>query len=619
MMRSRLAGKPGAPPVRRLVIKPLAAPPKPPPGFEDAAWGSLSTAIDAIHDRVGLDGSNSCVGGGGPVASKNNGSDVRSKSENDSALAPSKETTHSYETLYRAVEDVCVHGKAQGLFDRLVGKLKERVDESVAKLKGTLSAGCDDETFLARFDETWTEHLQSTGMVQKIFLYLDRTFVSSRGAVHTQRTIWDVSVELFKLALVLGDTTEGGGCQTDDEKRKRAAAAAAARASGTSTTGTGVRAVHDFDACQVVTRGCLRLIKAERDGEAVDRFLLKRVSRAFVSLKIYTTKFEPDFLSHVRKHYAEEGDSLFLGGSAMSVFEYLKHAEQRLTEEAERCDACLDQRTKRGAVAVVTTELLEKHFTGCLQKGFKRAFTENRVHDLKRFYELAKRCGGGGGGGSTGVSIEGHSDSKKFTSLTRRAFADALREIGAEICSDPTRENDLVMRCLRLKSMCDFTTQNAFQNDETFVAVVRESFEKYVVSRVSQIRHTLFAHTRLTLFFYKKSFINANANAKRNRPAELLAKFIDAKMRGDKNGSGKVGVGTVSGDGPGSIPGDPSTGTSSGTEEQCLDQALMLFRHVHGKDVFEAFYKKDLAKRLLLGKSARYLNTNPHSVSLFAD
>jgi cullin 4 len=29
-----------------------------------------------------------------------------------------------------------------------------------------------------------------------------------------------------------------------------------------------------------------------------------------------------------------------------------------------------------------------------------------------------------------------------------------------------------------------------------------------------------------------------------------------------------------------------------------------LFRFIHGKDVFEAFYKKDLAKRLLVGKSA---------------
>ena len=30
----------------------------------------------------------------------------------------------------------------------------------------------------------------------------------------------------------------------------------------------------------------------------------------------------------------------------------------------------------------------------------------------------------------------------------------------------------------------------------------------------------------------------------------------------------------------------------------------MVFLFVKGKDVFEAFYKKDLAKRLLLGKSA---------------
>lgn len=31
---------------------------------------------------------------------------------------------------------------------------------------------------------------------------------------------------------------------------------------------------------------------------------------------------------------------------------------------------------------------------------------------------------------------------------------------------------------------------------------------------------------------------------------------------------------------------------------------MQLFRYINGKDVFEAFYKKDLAKRLLMGKSA---------------
>jgi cullin-4 len=38
--------------------------------------------------------------------------------------------------------------------------------------------------------------------------------------------------------------------------------------------------------------------------------------------------------------------------------------------------------------------------------------------------------------------------------------------------------------------------------------------------------------------------------------------------------------------------------------ETLLDRVMVLFRYINGKDVFEAFYKKDLAKRLLLSKSA---------------
>lgn len=35
-------------------------------------------------------------------------------------------------------------------------------------------------------------------------------------------------------------------------------------------------------------------------------------------------------------------------------------------------------------------------------------------------------------------------------------------------------------------------------------------------------------------------------------------------------------------------------------------QVISLFKLIQGKDVFEAFYKKLLAKRLLLGKSIVY-------------
>jgi cullin-4 len=70
-------------------------------------------------------------------------------------------------------------------------------------------------------------------------------------------------------------------------------------------------------------------------------------------------------------------------------------------------------------------------------------------------------------------------------------------------------------------------------------------------------------------------------NCRQNRPAEMIAKFIDATLR---------------------------SGTKGGTEaerESLLDRVMVLFRFINGKDVFEAFYKKDLAKRLLLRKSAR--------------
>lgn len=60
----------------------------------------------------------------------------------------------------------------------------------------------------------------------------------------------------------------------------------------------------------------------------------------------------------------------------------------------------------------------------------------------------------------------------------------------------------------------------------------------------------------------------------------LLAKYMDGKLRsGNKE-------------------------TSDEELDKLMDRVITLFRFIQGKDVFEAFYKKDLAKRLLLGRSA---------------
>ena len=116
----------------------------------------------------------------------------------------------------------------------------------------------------------------------------------------------------------------------------------------------------------------------------------------------------------------------------------------------------------------------------------------------------------------------------------------------------PERDEEMTPSLLTFKTHLDTILSQSFSSDDLFSQSLRESFEWFI-------------------------------NRRRDKPAEYIAKYLDNLLRkGDK------GLG-------------PNESTSL---EEEMDRALVLFRFVHGKDVFEAFYKKDLAKRLLLAKSA---------------
>ena len=107
----------------------------------------------------------------------------------------------------------------------------------------------------------------------------------------------------------------------------------------------------------------------------------------------------------------------------------------------------------------------------------------------------------------------------------------------------------MVDELLEFKEKLDRFLHECFHNNEKFSNILKDSFEHFI-------------------------------NQRSNKPAELIAKAMDARLR---------------------------TGNKEASEEELekiLDKLLILFRFIHGKDVFEAFYKKDLAKRLLVGKSA---------------
>uniref|UniRef100_A0A5F4W121 Cullin-4A n=1 Tax=Callithrix jacchus TaxID=9483 RepID=A0A5F4W121_CALJA len=273
--------------------------------------------------------------------------------------------------------------------------------------------------------------------------------------------------------------------------------------------------------------GILLLIERERSGEAVDRSLLRSLLGMLSDLQVYKDSFELKFLEETNCLYAAEGQRLM---QEREVPEYLNHVSKRLEEEGDRVITFLDHGTQKPLIACVEKQLLGEHLTAILQKGLDHLLDENRVPDLAQMYQLFSRVRGG-------------------QQALLQHWSEYIKTFGTAIVINPEKDKDMVQDLLDFKDKVDHVIEVCFQKNERFVNLMKESFETFI-------------------------------NKRPNKPAELIAKHVDSKLR---------------------------AGNKEATDEELertLDKIMILFRFIHGKDVFEAFYKKDLAKRLLVGKSA---------------
>lgn len=89
--------------------------------------------------------------------------------------------------------------------------------------------------------------------------------------------------------------------------------------------------------------GLLLLIEKERNGDTVDRTLLKSLLRMLSDLQIYEDAFEEKFLLATKQNYQAEGQRMM---QELEVPAYLLHVSNRLAEENERLLHYLDSSTK---------------------------------------------------------------------------------------------------------------------------------------------------------------------------------------------------------------------------------------------------------------------------------
>eukprot|EP00039_Didymoeca_costata_P016531 m.298258 g.298258 ORF g.298258 m.298258 type:complete len:739 (+) comp16408_c0_seq1:174-2390(+) len=294
--------------------------------------------------------------------------------------------------------------------------------------------------------------------------------------------------------------------------------------------------LHAFGDCVVghgnvlsrTVSGALGVIAYERSGDAVDRGRLKRLLHMLVDLQCYAKAFEPEFLESTKQFYEVES-MRFL--EQCEVPAYLIFAEKCLQEERDRADQYLHAATRRPLMGVVETQLVIAHMDAVLEKGFDVLADENRHEDLMRMFRLFSRV--------------------ECLEKLKESFSLYIKKRGKDIVSNTNSDRDktMVEDLLAFKRKIDKIGSHAFRNTQLFLDAIRDSFETFI-------------------------------NYRHNKPAEMIAKFFDTKLR---------------------------TGYKDCSEddlETLFDEVMVLFRFINGKDVFEAFYKNHLARRLLLQKSA---------------
>uniref|UniRef100_A0AAX7VNZ2 Cullin-4B n=1 Tax=Astatotilapia calliptera TaxID=8154 RepID=A0AAX7VNZ2_ASTCA len=350
-------------------------------------------------------------------------------------------------------------------------------------LNFVLTDALDSVLFLKKIDKCWQDHCRQMIMIRSIFLFLDRTYVLQNSMLPS---IWDMGLELFRFYII-----------------------------------------SDLKVQSKTIDGILLLIERERNGEAIDRSLLRSLLSMLSDLQIYQESFEQRFLEETNRLYAAEGQRLM---QEREVPEYLHHVNKRLEEEADRVITYLDQSTQKPLILAVEKQLLGEHLTATLQKGLTNLLDENRIQDLSLLYQLFSRVRGG-------------------VSVLLQHWIEYIKAFGSTIVINPEKDKTMVQELLDFKDKVDLIIDVCFMKNEKFVNAMKEAFETFI-------------------------------NKRPNKPAELIAKHVDSKLR---------------------------AGNKEATDEELekmLDKIMIIFRFIYGKDVFEAFYKKDLAKRLLVGKSA---------------
>ena len=299
-----------------------------------------------------------------------------------------------------------------------------------------------------------------------------------------------------------------------------------------------------------VMAAVLKMVEKQRNGETIEQAQIKSVVDSFVSLGLDETDSTKSTLDvyryHFEKPFLEATTRYYENESAQfvaenSVVEYMKKAETRLDEEKGRVGLYLHPDIMNPLMKACLGVLVTGH-SSLLRDEFQVLLDNDRQDDLARMYRLLARI------------IDGLEPLRtKFEAHVRKSGLAAVEKVAVE--GENLEPKTYVDALLEIHIQYQKLVDDAFAGESEFVRSLDNAC---------------------------KEFVNRNKVCKTGstRSPELLAKYTDALLKKSGKSAEEADL------------------------EASLAQIMTVFKYIEDKDVFQKFYSRMLAKRLVHSSSA---------------
>ncbi|KAI1093534.1 Cullin-domain-containing protein [Rostrohypoxylon terebratum] len=294
----------------------------------------------------------------------------------------------------------------------------------------------------------------------------------------------------------------------------------------------------------------LMLVEKQRNGETIEHRQIKQVVDSFVSLGLDehdATKSTLDtYRFHFEKPFLAATEDFYRAESKQfvaenSVVEYMKKAEARLAEEEERVRMYLHNDIALPLKKTCNKALIADH-SAMLRDEFQVLLDNDREEDMARMYNLLSRIADG---------LEPLR--QKFETHVRSAGLNAVAKVASD--AEKLEPKVYVEALLETHTRYQGLVKRAFADEPEFTRSLDNAC---------------------------REFVNRNDICKvgSSKSPELLAKYTDVLLR--KSGAG----------------------VEEAELDTTLTQIMTVFKYIEDKDVFQKFYSRMLARRLVHSSSS---------------